>query len=217
MYIYGTEYNVKIAQTKGNNEINLYFYRLNHLITKIMCTRFLSLSVLIILSMGFYSCNQKPKEPTPEVSNSEFESASFQAGIVVRNLDESLSFYKNVMGMVDSRTFDIDEAFGKNSGLSDSVAFKVTALKMENRPDAPEWKLVQFDSVHLKGFPKRIQDDVGVQYVTFLVKSVSPFLERLEQHNVKLLGNTPLILPNGKKFVLIQDPNGIFIELIGGE
>lgn len=182
-----------------------------------MSTRFLPKILLFVLSIGFFSCNQKLEESTPIVSNSEFESASFQAGIVVRNLDESLAFYKNIMGMVDSRTFAIDETFGKNSGLSDSVAFEVTALKMEDRPDAPEWKLVKFDSIYLKGFPKRIQDDVGVQYVTFLVKSVQPFLDRFEQNQIKTLGNTPLTLPNGKKFVLVQDPNGIFIELIGGE
>lgn len=182
-----------------------------------MNMRFIFSLLLLYISIGFFSCNQKPESATPEVSNSEYESASFQAGIVVRNLEESVKFYKNVMGMVDSRTFAIDEAFGKNSGLSDSVAFEVTALKMEDRPDAPEWKLVKFDSIHLKGFPKRIQDDVGVQYVTFLVKSVQPFLDRFEQNQIKTLGNTPLTLPNGKKFILVQDPNGIFIELIGGE
>lgn len=182
-----------------------------------MKTRFLFAAGLSAILLSFTSCQQKPEpDPTPE-SSSEFQSPSFQAGIVVRDIDESLNFYKNVIGMVDSRTFDINEEFGKNSGLSDSVAFKVTALKMEDLPDAPEWKLVQFDSVHLKGFPKRIQDDVGVQYVTFLVKSVTPFLERIAQHNVRLLGQTPLELPNGNKFVLIQDPNGVFIEIIGGE
>lgn len=182
-----------------------------------MNMRFISYLLLFPVASVFFSCNQKPDAPAPEPSISEFESPSFQAGIVVQNLGESVKFYKNVMGMVDSRTFAIDEAFGKNSGLSDSVAFEVTALKMEDRPDAPEWKLVKFDSIHLKGFSKRIQDDVGVQYVTFLVKSVQPFLDRFEQNQVKTLGNTPLTLPNGKKFVLVQDPNGIFIELIGGE
>ncbi|MBU2526763.1 MAG: VOC family protein [Bacteroidetes bacterium] len=163
------------------------------------------------------ACNQKQETTDLVVSNSEFETPSFQLGIVVKDLDESVAFYKNVIGMVDSRQFDINAEFGKNSGLSDSIPFKVTALKLEDSPTAPEWKLVVFDSIHLKGFPKRIQDDVGVQYTTLLVKSVAPFLKRFEQHGVKTLGKTPFKLPNGKNFVLIQDPNGIFIELIGGD
>jgi catechol 2,3-dioxygenase-like lactoylglutathione lyase family enzyme len=172
---------------------------------------------VLLLFLLLTSCNQKQETTEPVASNSEFESPSFQLGIVVKDLDESVAFYKNVLGMVDSRTFAIDETFGKNSGLSDSVAFKVTALKLEDQPTAPEWKLIQFDSVHLKGFPKRIQDDVGVQYTTLLVKSIAPFLQRFKEHGVNTLGATPMKLPNGKNFVLIQDPNGVFIELIGGD
>ncbi|MDT8415392.1 MAG: VOC family protein [Flavobacteriaceae bacterium] len=172
---------------------------------------------MLLLILLLMACNQKQETTDPVVSNSEFETPSFQLGIVVKDLDESVAFYKNVLGMVDSRTFAIDEAFGKNSGLSDSVTFTVTALKLEDLPTAPEWKLIRFDSIHLKGFPKRIQDDVGVQYTTLLVKSVAPFLKRFEEHGVKTLGATPMKLPNGKNFVLIQDPNGVFIELIGGD
>ncbi len=185
----------------------------NHFLTALR-----SLIPVLLLTAVIASCEKKEKtiEVAP-VSNSEFESPSFQVGIVVKNLDESLAFYKNVIGMVDSRQFDINAEFGKNSGLSDSIPFKVTALKLEDSPTAPEWKLVVFDTIHLKGFSKRIQDDVGVQYTTLLVKSVAPFLKRFEEHGVKTLGKTPFKLPNGKNFVLIQDPNGIFIEIIGGD
>lgn len=180
-------------------------------------TFFRAASVLFLI-VAFVACeNKEKKTEAAPVSNSEFESPSFQVGIVVKNLDESLAFYKNVIGMVDSRQFDINAEFGKNSGLSDSIPFKVTALKLEDSPTAPEWKLVAFDTIHLEGFPKRLQDDIGVQYTTLLVKSVAPFLKRFEEHKVKTLGATPMKLPNGKTFILIQDPNGIFIEIIGGD
>jgi len=185
----------------------------NHFLTSLR-----AIVSLLFVTVGLTSCeNKEETSDTLPLSNSEFESPSFQVGIVVKNLDESLAFYKNVIGMVDSRQFDIDAEFGNNSGLSDSIPFRVSALKLEDNPTAPEWKLVAFDTIHLKGFPKRIQDDVGVQYTTLLVKSVAPFLKRFKAHNVKTLGATPMKLPNGKTFVLIQDPNGIFIEIIGGD
>ncbi|PKP41349.1 MAG: glyoxalase [Bacteroidetes bacterium HGW-Bacteroidetes-13] len=184
----------------------------NHFLTSLR-----AVSILFLIA-AFIACeNKEKKTETTPVSNSEFESPSFQVGIVVKNLAESLAFYKDVIGMVDSRQFDINAEFGKNSGLSDSIPFKVTALKLEDSPTAPEWKLVAFDTIHLEGFSKRLQDGIGVRYTTLLVKSVAPFLKRFEEHNVKTLGATPMKLPNGKTFILIQDPNGIFIEIIGGD
>ena len=60
---------------------------------------------------------------------------------------------------------------------------------------------------------KYIQDDIGVQYLTIYVNSITPFLKRIKSNNIKLLGQTPTTTGD-KQYVLIQDPNGVFIELI---
>lgn len=44
---------------------------------------------------------------------------------------------------------------------------------------------------------------------------MKPFLERFEKHNIKLLGETHTKLDDGRTFVLVRDPDGTFIELIG--
>jgi catechol-2,3-dioxygenase len=54
-----------------------------------------------------------------------------------------------------------------------------------------------------------------MQYITLMVKSLAPFLERLEHNKIPLLGETPTPLSETLSFVLIQDPDGNFIELIG--
>jgi hypothetical protein len=44
---------------------------------------------------------------------------------------------------------------------------------------------------------------------------MKPLLERIKKHDVKMLGKTPAMLNETRQFVLVQDPDGTFIELIG--
>ncbi len=89
-------------------------------------------------------------------------------------------------------------------------------LKLADAPDANQWKLMSFGRDPAHSMPTHIQDDTGMQYITIMVNSLQPFLERIREHDVKLLGDTPVPLDNGSAyFVLVQDPDGTLIELIG--
>lgn len=49
-----------------------------------------------------------------------------------------------------------------------------------------------------------------------MVSDLTPFVERIKARGVTLLGKAPVPLgDSGNHFVLVQDPDGIFIELIG--
>ena len=88
-------------------------------------------------------------------------------------------------------------------------------LRLGEGDDASEWKLMTFGD-RAKGQPNEfILDRTGMRYITIMVKDLTPFLERIKKHNVKLLGETPLPLGSDRHFVLIQDPDGTFVELIG--
>jgi hypothetical protein len=54
-----------------------------------------------------------------------------------------------------------------------------------------------------------------MQYITINVKSLKPVIERLTKQKVKFLGSTPTRLNKDLHFLLVQDPDGNFIELIG--
>ncbi|PSR56741.1 glyoxalase [Adhaeribacter arboris] len=149
------------------------------------------------------------------LAQSDFSSKLIGSGVVVSDIDKSLDFYVNGIGMVKAFNFTINADFGKRSGLSNGVATEVTVLKLENSPEANEWKLMSFGK---KGsHPKQnfIQDDTGVQYITINVKALKPVIERLKAKQVKFLGSTPILLDQKSHFVLVQDPDGTFIELIG--
>ena len=149
------------------------------------------------------------------MAQSEFSSGLIGVGVVTKNLEKSLDFYLNVIGMTKVGEFDVDGDFGKISGLTDGLAFHVDILKLQDSPEANQWKLMSFKKEGSHPMSTYIHDDTGPQYITINVNSLEPFLQRIKKHNVKLLGETPVALGETDHFVLVQDPDGTIIELIG--
>jgi catechol 2,3-dioxygenase-like lactoylglutathione lyase family enzyme len=153
---------------------------------------------------------------TGTMAQSEFSSNLIGVGVVCADLEESLDFYLNVIGMKKTGAFDVNENFAKSSGLSNGVPFSVEVLKLEDSPDGNVWKLMSFGERNTGTRSTYIQDDIGMQYITLHVNSLQPFLQRIRKHGVKLLGETPVPLGNGERhFALVQAPEGTIIELIG--
>lgn len=153
---------------------------------------------------------------TNTMAQSEFSSSLIGVGSVTTDLEASLDFYLNVIGMTKTGEFDVNADFAKSSGLSNGVPFHVDVLQLGEEGNV--WKLMSFgkDATHPKS--TFIQDDIGMQYITINVKSMKPFLERIKKHKVKLLGDTPVTMADGKRqFVLIQAPEGTIVELISQE
>jgi catechol 2,3-dioxygenase-like lactoylglutathione lyase family enzyme len=148
-------------------------------------------------------------------AQSNFSSKTIGIGVVVADLQRSVDFYVNGIGMVKTGSFTINEDFGKRGGLTNGVATNVTMLKLENSPDATDWKLMSFGKKGSQPKSKHIQDDTGMQYITIQVKALQPIIDRLTQMKVPFLGSTPTPLNAKAHFLFVQDPDGTFIELIG--
>jgi catechol 2,3-dioxygenase-like lactoylglutathione lyase family enzyme len=173
-----------------------------------------------LFTIFIFHCTNPPKQEQEDENtvigdDSEFPSGSIQIGVITRDLERSVDFYTNVIGMIKTGGFSVDEAFAERSGLTGGIPFEVTVLKLKDSPDAAEWKLMSFGKEPTHSPQKFIQDDIGMQYITIFVKSMKPIFERLEKHNVTPLEETPTFLEDGRQFVLVQDPDGNFIELIG--
>ena len=160
--------------------------------------------LIFAISMAFTSYSQ-----------SNFSSKLIGVGVVVSDLERSLDFYVNGIGMVKTGGFSLDEDFAKRSGLSDGVPVAIIVLKLEDSEEANEWKLMSFGKEASHPQQKFIQDDTGMQYITLNVKALKPVMERLEKMNVPFLGSTPTALNGNLQFLLVQDPDGTFVELIG--
>ena len=165
---------------------------------------------IIVVFFGMFSLCISTKS----LGQSEFSSGLIGVGVVTADLQKSLDFYLNVIGMTKVSEFDVDATFGKSSGLTGGVPFHVDVLKLQNSEGANQWKIMSFGKGGTHPMPTYIQDDTGMQYITIMVKSLEPFLKRIKEHKVKLLGDTPIPLDENH-FVLIQDPDGTIVELIG--
>ena len=164
---------------------------------------------IILVSMGFiFLGNNIP-------SDEEFNSGTIHVGVVVKDLKKSTDFYTKIIGMEKTSSFEVNPELAQKTGLTNGTAFNVTVLKLNNGKQDTQWKLMSFDNKAKHPKQKFISDDTGMQYITILVKSLKPIIDRLKANNIKLLGETPTPLPDGKHFALIQDPDGTFIELIG--
>ena len=166
-------------------------------------------AIFLLTNIVFTAKAQMPPEPE------EFSSPVISVGNVVANLEKSVDFYTNVIGMTKTGSFSVDVEKAKELGLSDKYKLDVTVLKLEDSPQANEWKLMSFGTKPGHKKPNWIHDDTGMQYITILVNHLDPFIERVKKNNIQILSGEPSSLGDGSFFILIQDPDGTFIELIG--
>ena len=159
-----------------------------------------------LLSMSFSSSAQN-----------DFAKTTISIGVVVEDLDKSLEFYQDVVGMVKVREFTVDSEKAKTMGLSNGEQFDVKVLKLANSEQATELKLMSFNKKTSPENQSYIPDKNGIRYITIFVNSMTPLLERINKHSIKTLGETPTMLDANRQFVLIKDPDGNFVEFIGPE
>lgn len=152
---------------------------------------------------------------SPAHAQGDFSSKTIDIGVVVSDLDESLEFYKEVVGMQQTGEFSVDETMAKESGLSNGVPFDVKVLKLGPGEKATQFKLMSFGDRAAKQHNDYIYDHTGMQYITLNVKDLSPVVERVKAHDVTMRGNSPVKLGEKRYLLLIRDPDGTFIELIG--
>jgi catechol 2,3-dioxygenase-like lactoylglutathione lyase family enzyme len=107
-------------------------------------------------------------------AQSEFSSTTIGIGVVVSDLDKSLDFYTNVIGLKKVGGFDVDEDFAAKSGLTGGPPFKVTTLKLKDEAGATQWKLMSFGKDAPDPLPRYVQDIVGMRYITINVNDLSP-------------------------------------------
>lgn len=166
-------------------------------------TFLLFLTILLIVQKG---SGQNP-----------FSNPTISVGVVVEDLQKSIDFYTNVIGMTKTGEFSVPVEKCKELGLTDSYQLDVTILKLENSDRANEWKLMSLGTKANHPKQKYMSDDTGMQYITIFVKHILPVIKTVQENGVKILSGKPSTLDDGRKFILVQDPDGTFIEIIGPE
>jgi len=119
-------------------------------------------------------------------------------GIAVRGLDDSISFYRDVLGLSDVPLDDADGA--KIAGLAAGESL-IELLEAES-PDSPIGKFVA------KRGP-------GIHHVCFAVDDLDATLARCRAHGIRLIDETPRIGAEGKRIAFLHpsSTSGVLVEL----
>ena len=151
-----------------------------------------------------------------EGPSTPFSKPVIDIGLVVGDLDKSVRFYTNVIGFHEVPGFDVPAAMGKKIGLTDSRPVKIRVFELGEGNLATKLKLMSFPDVAVaKPDRQFIHSTLGLNYITIYVSDMKQSLSQLTAGGVKLLGESPVELGGGTKLVTFQDPDGVFIELVG--
>jgi methylmalonyl-CoA/ethylmalonyl-CoA epimerase len=119
-------------------------------------------------------------------------------GIAVRTLDESVSFYRDILGLPDAPMDDADGAAIQGFAAGPSL---VELLEGET-PESPISRFVA------KRGP-------GIHHVCFAVDDLDLTLERCRAAGVRLIDETPRIGAEGKRIAFLHpaSTSGVLVEL----
>ncbi|MDP5044377.1 MAG: VOC family protein [Leeuwenhoekiella sp.] len=166
--------------------------------------KFYLISILFLFNLMSYA------------QESNFKANALTAAVISSDSEKSLHFYKDILGLQDAGVIEIDSAFAKRLGLSDNVPFHVDVLKFSDSSESPNLKIVSFNT-ESKTEPVNtfIEKQLGLQYLTLNVHSLNAIMEAINNEGIKTEGETPIKLAEDRYLLLVKDPDGVFIELIG--
>ena len=148
----------------------------------------------------------------------EFTGVS-HVGICVRDLDRSLAFYRNILGMRVTRDTVQDTTTGGlphvykhprqtrrqvylRYGEGDSAPYLVMTCHPGDDPDGEPIKL----------------DQVGISHLSFSVNDLKGLVKHLQDNNVEFAGPpNSFVNPQGEVSAFyVHDPDGILVQFDGG-
>jgi methylmalonyl-CoA/ethylmalonyl-CoA epimerase len=134
------------------------------------------------------------RKPSPDQSGIRIA----HIGIAVEGLNESVSFYRDILGLADVPLADSDGA--KIVGLAAGPS--LVELLEADQPDSPIAKFIA------KRGP-------GIHHVCFVVDDLDATLERCRAAGIRLIDQTPRTGADGKRIAFLHPSStaGVLLEL----
>lgn len=133
------------------------------------------------------------------------------SGIVVTNMDNSLEFYRDLLGL--KVVLDVEqtrEFFDRLLGLP-NVQMRVVMLEA---PDGYKIELFEFPSHPQRPREDAEMSDIGCSHVAFTVDDVDKIFEEISSKGYKV-NCPPQVSPDGyAKVIYCHDSDGTIIELV---
>ncbi|QDU79308.1 Glyoxalase-like domain protein [Polystyrenella longa] len=180
--------------------------------------RYLTIAMMLVIGIGIYTSWNRTIGDDRETS--WFKSTTVDFGIVVSDVEKSVAFYRDVLGLKETSTFDVSSEIATDAGLTKGESLSVHVMQLGNAATATKVKLMQIEgSTPAKQDTSYINSTLGMSYMTLHVTDVSKVLKNAEKHGVKAIAKGPADISrgSGNKMVLaiVRDPDGNLVELVG--
>lgn len=182
--------------------------------------KLLSSALLVIATAGvtYLAADASRTIVTAEENSSgiEFSRGAIDFGIVCSDVEKSLAFYRDVIGMKEIQGFDVPAELATDAGLVDNHPLSVKVLVTQESSSATRLKLMQVNGASGKKVDHSyIHSSLGMSYSTIWVTDIDASLALAASHGVKPLAKGPVALPNGMFLAVVRDPDGNLVELVG--
>ena len=139
--------------------------------------------------------------------------AFHHTGFIVRDLDSSVAFYTEIIGLQAVRRMEIDGEFAERV-----VGFKDAHLRVAllNMGDGHNLELVQYISPPSAGGQIN-RNDLGASHLAFTVENLEEYHATMSQKGLRFLGPPPSLTRDGKvmvKAIYAQDPDNNWLEFM---
>lgn len=129
-------------------------------------------------------------------------------GLVVRDFDRALAFYRDKLGLAPTRRLSMDAETARRAGIG-SAAFEIQYMQAGEA----NLKLVRFQTPPPPG-PAGTDGASGYRYVTLWVKDLGKTHAEWRAKGVEFL-SAPIRRTPELQMVFLKDPDGNLIELLG--
>ncbi len=150
-----------------------------------------------------------------QMEKPDFSSLTVDLGIVAADAEKAATFYTKALGFAKVGGFNVSDQMAGNTGLTDFKPFQVQVLALGKEPAATRLKIMQIPGEGSHPVDNRyIGSSLGFRYLTLHVSDLTKTIERLDRNRVEPV-KPPYRLPSGDYLVLVRDPDGNLIEMIG--
>tara|TARA_B100001971_G_C18028316_1_gene451190 strand:+ start:150 stop:596 length:447 start_codon:yes stop_codon:yes gene_type:complete len=131
-------------------------------------------------------------------------------GIIVKNMKESLYFYRDILGLeVIQEFFDDSEYINKITGITNA---NVHAIKLKSE-DETILEIIEYTNHPTELVDQEIYN-AGACHVAFQVKNINEVYAILKEKNVEVISEPVLSSEKIAKVFFCLDPNKVRIEIV---
>ncbi|MCA9041483.1 MAG: VOC family protein [Planctomycetaceae bacterium] len=155
-----------------------------------------------------------------DVEKTWFRTTTVDFGIVVSDIDKSVAFYRDVLGMNAASSFNVSTDIAREAGLTKNEPLTVQVMTLGKESTATKVKLMQVEgTAPQKQNLEYINSTLGMSYMTLHVTNVSEVLKNAAEYDVKPIANGPTDISRGSGnnmvLAIVRDPDGNLVELVG--